>query len=91
MKLYRTQQGVIAEAQQSYYLLNEADWDALINRDNLYQYLSEAVKKAEQMPGGGHIVQQYPGSHWQPGSMGCWRYLFPQQGSPNGRIQGIRR
>jgi len=36
MKLYKTQQGIVAEHNNRYYLGN-ADWDQFINRDNLFK------------------------------------------------------
>lgn len=37
MKLYNTQQGIVVERDNSFYLLTNEDWDTFINDDNLYQ------------------------------------------------------
>jgi len=39
MKLYRTASGIFLERAGRFFLLEENDWDRLINRDNLHQYL----------------------------------------------------
>jgi len=42
MKLYKLTGGIIVQSQAKSYLLDE-EWDNLINRDNLYQYLAEKI------------------------------------------------
>ncbi len=44
MKLYKTIQGVVAEQDNSYYLIRE-DWDSIINSDNLIEDLREITEK----------------------------------------------
>ncbi|MFT3747464.1 MAG: hypothetical protein QM768_04080 [Agriterribacter sp.] len=43
MRLYKTSGGIIVEMSNAFYKTNE-DFDALVNRDNLYSYLSSAGK-----------------------------------------------
>ena len=42
MKIYKLTGGIIVQSQAKNYLLDE-EWDNLINRDNLYQYLAEKI------------------------------------------------
>jgi len=42
MKIYKLTRGIIVQSQAKSYQLDE-EWDNLINRDNLYQYLAEKV------------------------------------------------
>lgn len=42
MKVFRTTRGVLVEAGEKQYLVEEP-WDALINRDSLYQYLTNLL------------------------------------------------
>lgn len=44
MKLYPTSQGIIIESDDTYYLAAQNDWDAYINRDNLFEAISEELK-----------------------------------------------
>ncbi len=46
MKLYKTTQGALLHAAGGYYRI-EQDWDQLINRDNLHQYLGEQIRSAD--------------------------------------------
>lgn len=43
MKLYKTRSGFVVEAQNQFYPLPGTDWDALINRDDLFDYLKQAT------------------------------------------------
>lgn len=43
MKLYKTLQGAVVEREEKFYLLPDADWDALFNREGLFRYLHESV------------------------------------------------
>ena len=44
MKLYRTNQGIIIEASEKFYLSNATNWDAYINQDNLFEVLSSDIQ-----------------------------------------------
>ncbi|HVX52615.1 MAG TPA: fumarylacetoacetate hydrolase family protein [Chitinophagaceae bacterium] len=48
MKLYKTTIGVLLQSDKGVYLLHE-DWDILINRKNLHNYLVQLTKNNEQV------------------------------------------
>ncbi len=50
MKLYKTIKGVFLQDETSVYKLNQ-QWDDVINRDELYNYLSSQIKTAEKVTG----------------------------------------
>ncbi len=43
MKLYKTSSAVLVETDREYYLLTGEDWDAVVNRDDLYDWLLTAT------------------------------------------------
>ncbi len=45
MKIYKTKQGAVVELDENFYALPGADWDELLNREQLSQYLKESVSK----------------------------------------------
>ena len=47
MKLYKTRSGFVVEAQNQFYGLPGTDWDALINRDDLFDYLQQSTASAK--------------------------------------------
>jgi len=51
MKLYRTEQGPIVEHQGQFYRLASADWNQLINRDDLHQHLGEETARLDPIEG----------------------------------------
>jgi 2-dehydro-3-deoxy-D-arabinonate dehydratase len=44
MKLYRTNQGIIIEAYEKFYLSNATNWDAYVNQDNLFEVLTTDIQ-----------------------------------------------
>ncbi len=50
MKLYHLKQGIGIEDNGQYYLLQQEDWNALINRDDALAYVSEKIKTARAIP-----------------------------------------
>jgi 2-dehydro-3-deoxy-D-arabinonate dehydratase len=44
MKIYRTKKGIIIEHEGNYYLSTKSDWDACINRANLFTTLLSEIK-----------------------------------------------
>ncbi len=46
MKLYRTRNGSFISSEGSFYRLEGESWDALIARDDLYDYCLAAIEKA---------------------------------------------
>jgi 2-dehydro-3-deoxy-D-arabinonate dehydratase len=43
VKIYRTTEGAVLEEAGKFYRLPDTDWDALLNRENLFTYLQEAA------------------------------------------------
>ena len=43
MKLYKTRSGFVVEAQNQFYTPPGTDWDALVNRDDLFDYLQQST------------------------------------------------
>lgn len=46
MKLYKTRSGLVVEQDNSFYLALSDDWDALVNRDDLYSFLQMRLAEA---------------------------------------------
>ena len=44
MKLYPTSQGIVIESDENLYLSAQNDWDAYVNRDDLYEAVSAEIK-----------------------------------------------
>lgn len=44
MKLYKTKQGTVIENENSFYLLENEDWDTFVNDPNLFQKMKEKIK-----------------------------------------------
>jgi 2-dehydro-3-deoxy-D-arabinonate dehydratase len=53
MKIYRTRQGIIVENEGSRYPLADADWDELLNRRQLLQFLKETLSGLDPLSGDG--------------------------------------
>ncbi len=50
MKIYRTTQGIIIEANDKFYLSNAKNWDSFVNRDNLFDELSTEIQELNEFP-----------------------------------------
>lgn len=50
MKLYSTTQGIVIESDNTYCLSTQTDWDAYINRDDLFDAVSEELKSLTADP-----------------------------------------
>lgn len=50
MKLYPTTQGIVIESEDTYYLSQQNDWDAYINRDDLFDAVSDELKSLSADP-----------------------------------------
>lgn len=46
MKLYKTRSGIVVEHQNQYYLALSDDWDTLVNRKNLHEFLRQRLAEA---------------------------------------------
>lgn len=51
MRLYKTIHGIFVEESSRWYPLSEVDWDQLINRDRLLQWLTDQTRTMEPLPG----------------------------------------
>lgn len=47
MKLYKTRTGIVVESQNQFYSVPAADWDELINRDDLHEFLNTLTAVSE--------------------------------------------
>ncbi|GAB2560902.1 fumarylacetoacetate hydrolase family protein [Spirosoma aerophilum] len=47
MKLYKTRTGIVVESQQQFYSIPVDNWDELINRDDLHEFLNTLTAVAE--------------------------------------------
>ncbi|GAB3176330.1 fumarylacetoacetate hydrolase family protein [Telluribacter humicola] len=50
MKLYRTHHGILLEKEDQFYRLHETNWDAVVNRDNLYDWLITQTESLLLLP-----------------------------------------
>jgi 2-dehydro-3-deoxy-D-arabinonate dehydratase len=50
MKLYRTQHGILLEKEDQFYRLHETNWDAVVNRDNLFDWLLSQTESLLLLP-----------------------------------------
>lgn len=50
MKLFRTQQGILLEKDDTYFRLHESDWDTVVNRDDLYNWLDSQAQLLSALP-----------------------------------------
>ncbi len=48
MKLFKTDHGIILDHNEVYYRLHETDWDTVVNRDDLYEWLE--LQKSSLIP-----------------------------------------
>lgn len=49
MKLYRTNQGIIIEASEKFYLSRAKNWDTYINQDNLFNIITTDIQALEEI------------------------------------------
>ncbi|WP_247232809.1 fumarylacetoacetate hydrolase family protein [Telluribacter sp. SYSU D00476] len=50
MKLYRTHHGILLEKEDQFYRLHETNWDVVVNRDNLYDWLITQTESLLLLP-----------------------------------------
>jgi 2-dehydro-3-deoxy-D-arabinonate dehydratase len=50
MKIYKTAEGVVLTHESEIYLIEELDWDYLINRDGLYEFLEGLIGSSHTKP-----------------------------------------
>jgi 2-dehydro-3-deoxy-D-arabinonate dehydratase len=58
MRIYRTVTGIALEHDSRWYALSDSSWDALVNRDDLHDYLLSAIEYTEtrSAPGDGDLL-----------------------------------
>lgn len=56
MKVYKINQGILIEQQDSFYLLKDEDWDQFINDDNLYETIEEIVSLEKPIDNGAELI-----------------------------------
>jgi 2-dehydro-3-deoxy-D-arabinonate dehydratase len=59
MKIYKTNKGIIIEHQTRYYLSPESDWDSFVNRPDLFNKVSDAVKSLEADAALAGVIQSH--------------------------------
>ncbi|MDT0684980.1 fumarylacetoacetate hydrolase family protein [Autumnicola psychrophila] len=56
MKLYKTQNGIVIEKDNSYYLLKDETWDSFINDDHLYEKMKNVTSNLAADPRGKNLI-----------------------------------
>lgn len=49
MKLYKTSEGIVVEHNQKFFLKKSHDWDTVINRDDLHQFILGEISQLEEI------------------------------------------
>ena len=58
IKIYRTRKGIVLEKEERFYLSRLTDWDQFINRDSLYELLTEEISFEEPLGNADWLVEQ---------------------------------
>ena len=66
MKLYKTTQGIIIQADDRVYISQEKDWDYYVNQDNLYEVIASEIQTLNE------ILWDYEGIHAPIGHQEIW-------------------
>ena len=56
MKLYKTKGGIVIKKNDSYYLVEDQDWDTYVNDDGLYAKVEKATKEVSPHPDGESLI-----------------------------------
>ena len=56
MKLYKTKNGVVIEADEKFYLLKDEDWDSFVNDDNLFDKMLKKIQSGKPLDRGKDIL-----------------------------------
>lgn len=54
MKLYKTVHGIVAEHENTFYLLRETDWDSFVNDEELYAKMQQSIQRST--PGSKELI-----------------------------------
>lgn len=57
LKLSKTPAGAVVQQGNSYFLVAETDWNALLRQDDLFSYLNRAIQNTEPLPQAPETVQ----------------------------------
>lgn len=57
MKVYKINQGILIEQQDSFYLLDGEDWDQFINDDDLYEKIERIISKQDPVDNGSDLIK----------------------------------
>ena len=57
MKLYKTKQGIVIEKENSYYLVEDQNWDTYVNDDELYSKLQKATEQKTSAFEGKNLIE----------------------------------
>ena len=56
MRVYKVKQGIVLEEDNSLFLLENQNWDAFINDDNLFEKIEKAIKELKPLSQGRDVV-----------------------------------
>jgi 2-dehydro-3-deoxy-D-arabinonate dehydratase len=56
MKIYKTNEGIVLEQQDSFYLLEDEDWDQFINNDGLYENTERLASSKKPIDNGPDLI-----------------------------------
>jgi len=56
MRLYKTKNGVVIEADEKFYLLKDEDWDSFVNDDNLFDKMLKKIQSGKPLDRGKDIL-----------------------------------
>src|SRR3989339_1477866 len=56
MRLYKTKNGVVIEADEKFYLLKDEDWDSFVNDDNLFDKMLKNIQSGKLLDRGKDIL-----------------------------------
>jgi 2-dehydro-3-deoxy-D-arabinonate dehydratase len=59
MKLYRTNKDIILQHGDGFYTIENIDWDALVNRDDLFSFLTQWISENPGYAEGEHVKGQW--------------------------------
>ncbi|MDQ6815610.1 MAG: fumarylacetoacetate hydrolase family protein [Bacteroidota bacterium] len=56
MKLYKTRKGIVLQNEADYYLIDQVDWDAYVNDDQLYSKLKKIAAESSPDSNGAQLI-----------------------------------
>lgn len=58
MKAYKTRSGIVIQMSDQFYLLKDQEWDAFINRDDLYNQVLDEIKDVHPAQDGQRLIEE---------------------------------